>query len=286
MSAPPENTCLPAASKEDASIWPTPTLSSLTDSQVSLLTNYVQVPLDSVIPHILAIREKAWSIHPRPYIGQLRFLVLTLSESPSYSAILTHLKNDPNAKLLDLGCCFGQDIRKLIYDGAPASSIYGAELRSEFIELGFDCFRDRETIGATFLTANIFDPDSPLKGLEGKMNVVNIGLFLHQFDWNGQCKACERIVALLKPEKGVLVIGQQVGSLVQSDVVFRGGKNVTRQSEESFRRLWEEVGERTGSEWVVKARLDEGFGENVGEGTGAWDDADTRRLSFEVERVE
>ena len=94
-------------------------------------------------------RDKAWEIHPRPYIGQLRFLDLTLSESPSYPDILARLKNDPEAKFLDLGCCFGQDIRKLVYDGAPAPSLYGAELRREFVELGFDCFRDRDKIAAT-----------------------------------------------------------------------------------------------------------------------------------------
>lgn len=92
-------------------------------------------------------------------------------------------------------------------------------------------------------------------------------------------------MALLKPEKGALVVGQQVGGLVQGDVVFRGGKNVTRHNEGSFRKLWEEVGESTGSGWVVRARLDEGLGGNVGEGTGAWDDAGTMRLEFEVERV-
>lgn len=32
--------------------------------------------------------------------------------------------------------------------------------------------------------------------------------------------------------------------------------------------LWEEVGERTGSEWAVKARMDGGMGGNVGERRG------------------
>lgn len=137
-----------------------------------------------------------------------------------------------------------------------------------------------------FLIRDIFDADSPLKGLEGKTSVVSVGLLLHQFDRDGQRKACERIVALLKPAKGVLVIGQQVGSVVQSDVIFRGEKKVTRHNEEGFRRLWQEVGERTGSKWEIRATLDEGLGGNVGAGTGAWDDPDTMRLSFEVERVE
>lgn len=94
-----------------------------------------------------------------------------------------------------------------------------------------------------FLTANIFDPESPLQDLEGQMSVVNIGLFLHQFDWKDQSEACERILVILKPEKRALVVRQQVGSSVQSDVVFRGEKNVTRDNEHSFERLWKKVGE-------------------------------------------
>ncbi|KAL2075804.1 hypothetical protein VTL71DRAFT_747 [Oculimacula yallundae] len=259
---------LPATSRENENIWPTPTISSLNNKQLALFYGYSQIPSNYIIDHILAVRTKAWEIHPRPYIGQLRFLDLTLSASPSYPKILNLLNNDSDAKLLDLGCCFGQDIRKLIHDG-----------------LGFDCFLDRGKIGATFLIANIFDLESPLKALEGKMSVVSTGLFLHQFNIDEQRVACERIVALLKPEKGALVVGQQVGSLTLSDVAFRGGKSVTRHCEETFRELWEEVGEKTGSRWTVSAKLDEGLGWNIGEGTGAWDDPDTRRLCFEVKRL-
>ncbi|KAK0124311.1 hypothetical protein ONS95_009282 [Cadophora gregata] len=264
MSPTSTNTPLLAASKEGKSVWSSPTLSNLTDSQVTLLTDYSRLPLDSVIPHILAIREKAWPILSRLYIGQLRFLDPTLSESPSYPTILAHLKDSPNAMLLDLSCSFGQDLPKFIYVEAPASSLYGAELRSEFLVLGFDCFRDRETIGTT--------------DLDGMMSIVNIGLFLHQFDWDGQRRACKMIVALSRPEKGVLVLVHQIGSVVQSDVVFRGEKEVTRHSEESFKRPWEEVGKGTRGVWEIRVALNEGLGGNVGEETGVWDDADTRRL--------
>lgn len=186
-------------------------------------------------------------------------------------------------KLLDLGCCFGQDLRKLVHDGAPASSLYGADLRSEFIDLGYDLFLDRDRIGVQFLTADIFDPNSSLKQLDGQMSVVYIGLLLHLFDWEGQRKACERIVGFLKPEKGVLVLGQQVGCLVACDVMSGGERKVTRHDLASFEKLWKEVGERTGSQWEVRANLDEGLG--VGDGTRAWDRHETRRLVFEVERV-
>ncbi|CZT40800.1 uncharacterized protein RSE6_00457 [Rhynchosporium secalis] len=144
---------LPKANKENQNIWPTPTLAILTHSQISLLHQYANIPLDSTIPHVLSTRDQAWKVHPRPYIGQLRFLDLALSTFSSYPPILALLISDPDAKLLDLACCVGQEIQKLIHDSAVASSLYGAELRSEFIELGYGRVFDRGKIGVTFLIA-------------------------------------------------------------------------------------------------------------------------------------
>ena len=45
----------------------------------------------------------------------------------------------------------------------------------------------------------------------------------------------------------------------------------------TFERLWEEVGQRAGTKWEVKSKLNNGLGK--------WDDEKTRRLVFEVERV-
>jgi len=74
----------------------------------------------------------------------------------------------------------------------------------------------------------------------GKMDIVHIGLFLHLFDLDGQRKICERIVRLLKNEKGVLVLGTQVGSTKPKDVPFGVAKNVFRHDETTFEKLWKE----------------------------------------------
>lgn len=47
---------------------------------------------------------------------------------------------------LDLGTCLGQDVRKLIFDGAPVDSVYGTDLLAEFVEIGYDLFRDEEKL--------------------------------------------------------------------------------------------------------------------------------------------
>lgn len=71
-------------------------------------------------------RDKAWEVFPYPCIGQFRFLNLSLCQQPSYSSVLERLKG--GAKYVDIGCCLGQDIRRLVADGAPAENLYGAEL--------------------------------------------------------------------------------------------------------------------------------------------------------------
>jgi hypothetical protein len=177
-----------------------------------------------------------------------------------------------------------QDLRKLVHDGAPASQLHGAELEAPFIEMGYELFRDRETFKAQFMVADIFDmsADRPLSELEGKMDIVHVGLFLHLFDWPDQVAACERIVSILKPEAGVLVLGQQMGTTAPGRV-NHGHKILFKHDAATFEKLWAEVGEKTGTRWKVTANLDEGLG--IKEGKRKWDGGEARRLIFEVERV-
>lgn len=224
-------------------------------------------------------RDRAWEIYPYPCIGQLRFIDLSLRRSPSYPQVLKRLED--GASLLDLGCCCAQDLRKLVHDGAPSENLWGAELKGDFLELGYELFLDRETLKAHFMEADLFDVEGPLKQLEGKMDIIHIGLFLHLFDLEGQVKACERIVSLMKPEKGCLILGQQVGSLEPGPLTV--GSKMYKHNVESFERMWREAGERTGSEWKVTANINTGLG--VNQDKRASDGPDTRRLVFEIVRI-
>ena len=40
----------------------------------------------------------------------------------------------------------------------------------------------QETLGAKFIVADVFDLEGPLKTLEGSMDIMHVGLFLHLFD--------------------------------------------------------------------------------------------------------
>ena len=184
----------------------------------------------------------------------MRFLSLNLSQQPLYPEILTRVQN--GQKLMDVGCCFGQDIRKLVFDGAPAQNLYGLDLNDKFINLGYKLFRDNETLKASFVTGNLQDDSSDVSSVEGKMDIISIISFLHLFDWDGQIKAAKRLVALSAPKKGSVIMGRQLGSSVGEVFTSLDGvsKNY-RHNIASFERFWKQVGEETNTNWRAESWL-------------------------------
>ena len=148
--------------------------------------------------------------------------------------------------------------------------------------MGYRLFCDEGRLGATLLVGDVFDEAGPLAELRGTFDIIQAGLFFHLWDRDGQKRAAKNIVRLLKPEVGILLVGQQVGSSKPGEYPSARG-TMFRHDVGSWERFWEEVGEETGSKWVVRAVLDDGLGM---EARKAWDDGGTRRLGFEVERVE
>ena len=129
----------------------------------------------------------------------------------SYDTILQKLKS--GGKFLDVGCMFAQDTRKLVYDGVPAENVYGTDLHNEYFQYGYELFKDKNIIPMDhFIAANILDETDPgLKPLEGKIDVLNNGQFLHVFPLEEQKIVLKRFIELLKPEKGVIFIGRCAG---------------------------------------------------------------------------
>ena len=263
----------------------------------SLLEHYSRIPASAIDAHATQIRDKAWSIFPYPCIGQWRFLDLSISQQPAYGRVLDLLKegqDSGDAKLLlDLGCCFAQDIRKLIYDGAPAGNLYGCDLKAEFLELGFDLFADRGRCGAHFFVADVLaDNDGSgksggggLVALAGKVDVVYAASFLHIFSWEDQVRIAKRIIRILKPSRGSLVFGRQTGSVRGREELnkahgVRGTEKIWRHDVESFRKLWHVAGEETGSKWETWAELYE-----TAHTSSHWAEEGVRMLRFEVKRV-
>lgn len=306
----------------------------LPESTRQLFEYYSGVPSEQVIDHIQDMRSRAFAIYPYPCIGQLRFLNLSLSLHPLYPEVLSRLSSASDETtqhqslsitgqpsgiayqhlhpqiFLDLGCCLAQDLRKLVFDGAPSKNLYGLDIEKGFISLSYDLFRDHGTLKSQFVVADMFLPDEettdsdelrpsaqeastsprtivPLTSLDKRVSIIAANSFFHLYNYSDQLKLAKRVVRLLSPKRGSLILGRQVGSSVPGEYTAVNNKG-TRYAHDvaSFQRFWEHVAKEVGDgcRFRVEATLDEEeLGENKNQGTN-WSEPNIRRLRFGIWR--
>jgi SAM-dependent methyltransferase len=235
-------------------------------------------------------REEAWKIFPFPCIGQMRFLDFSLARMPSYDKILGRLCDSATpARLLDVGCCFGQDLRRLVVDGAPSESLVGLELKPQFLSLGYDLFADREFFKGKMMAGDIFDesPDGPVASLKGTIDIAHAASFFHLFNWDDQVNAGVHLVRLMKNAPDSLVLGRQLGSLTGEERPNATNPNSKMyfHSPDSFKRLWVVISERSGTNWDVNAWLEGATSHMKRADKQKWIDNSTQLLYFEVRQT-
>ena len=214
-----------------------------------------------------------------PCIGQWTFLQPSISAFPKYQAILSRVKD--SATVLDLGCALGQDLRRLAADGAPSENMYASDLRPELWEIGYDLFRDRDTMKARFIQADIFDSNTPLRDLNGKMDIIFACQFLHLFSWKKQFEALKKIVDMSR--LGTCLVGYQVGRVDPVELQRPWGV-LFYHDVDSFNELWRQVAEETGTRWAVDASLVDLSQWGAEKEDYEWMSADSRGLNFVVTR--
>lgn len=190
-----------------------------------------------------------------------------------------------NQIFLDLGCGFGQDIRALAVAGAPTQNLYGSDLRKEFWDLGYELFNDKGKLKSPFIQADLLAGNGSLPGglkeLKGKVDVLYAGSLLHLFDYEGQIQVCELIIELLKPVKDSVVLGRQVGNVVAGETPRKttDSNRMYRHNDESFKKMWKDLGEKTGTKWKVEVVM----GDGGQMGSSRWD-PNFRDLQFAIFR--
>lgn len=116
----------------------------------------------------------------------------------------------PSPVFLDVGTCLGQDIRKLIFDGAHLNHLYGAHILPQFISRGYDLFLDSAKLRrAQFLApVDIFHPTSRLSDFSGRVDVLHANSLVHLFSWEDQVRAGEEGGKLAQAGQGECSAGQ------------------------------------------------------------------------------
>ena len=226
-----------------------------------------------------------------------------LSLHPQYPALLTRLTSPTNPsppRLLDLGTCLGQDLRKLVFDGVPVEQLYGSDIFSDFEQAGTMLFRDEENFAGHFIAADLLVEDAnesmgELVKTEGTWDVVSAFMVLHIWDYKTQITACKRILKLLKPEKGSLLIGASTGSVKPGEEWFKPPlvpqeRSIFRHSKETFMHMWSEIEADQGVKVKVECTYDDegerGARNKEDEGKGKghfFKGGDQRRLYYSVE---
>jgi len=177
------------------------------------------------------------SFFPYRCIKEWRFMVPRVLSHPLYATVVK--PRLPTAKILDIGCCMGTDIRQFLIDGAQASNIVGIDISEEYINLGFELFEDKEKTKDCFQIVDILKEKTEAeteteKGKEderiitehtvkhgsyeeilarhgGTFDFVYAGSVLHLLLEDQVIKLLERVKPLLKSESGIF-FGQTVGS--------------------------------------------------------------------------
>ena len=220
----------------------------------------------------------------------MRFLSCHLRRLPFYKEVLDRLKT--GATFCDAGCCFAQELRWLVNDGIPSEQLSGFDLEHEFINMGYELFRDKDRLKSTLVSGNVLaargsTEGAPLTALEGKNDVVFCSSFLHVWDWDQMIIAAKRLVSLTRPRTGSMIVGKQLGSRTARsyEMPTANGSNY-RHNPESMERFWKQVGTEMGQTWVAEAELYEGF-ELVENKNHAWSDGDDQSMIwFKAIRVE
>lgn len=191
----------------------------------------------------------------------------------------------------------------MVLDGATPENLYASDLHPEFLDIGYDLFKDRETLKSTVFAADIFNAADPnFVALNGKIDLIWAGSFLHLFSYPATIEVLKQLIKLSNPVVGSLIVGKQLGHIDAGEFVIQGsdpaarspstttstqagsveGDKTTslfRHNEESFKKMWDDVSEQTGTKWAVWVEQKEYQGQAKGVPKGSLS------LSFCVKRL-
>lgn len=85
----------------------------------------------------------------------------------------------------------------------------------DFVNLGYELFRDEDSLRSKFLISNLMQPASAsaLKNIRGGTDIVYASSFFHLFTLEEQFKLAVEVVGILRQQNGSMILGRQLGSV-------------------------------------------------------------------------
>jgi hypothetical protein len=106
-------------------------------------------------------------------------------------------------------------------------------------------------LNSLFLAADILAPESVLNQMQGKIDIIWTGSFLHLFNWETQLLAMKHILKLLKPNPDGLVVGRLMGNSTAGEYSHPSApqKTMYRHDAQSFKKLFHAAADSFGEKW-------------------------------------
>lgn len=121
---------------------------------------------------------------------------------------------------------------------------------------GYELFNDRDSLKSPFIEADILDENSPLvKDFAGQFSFINAMSFFHLFKYETQKIVAKRIVTLLRPQPGSVLVGRHVGHEIPGECDEETMLGYCH-NEQSWKEFWDGIGKETGTKWSVEASQD------------------------------
>ncbi|VDC02710.1 unnamed protein product [Peniophora sp. CBMAI 1063] len=204
------------------------------------------------------VQRRAYAVYPYVCIHRFAFTRLKIANHFAYPQLLALPKSRPRAIFLEVGCCFGQDLRKAIADGYPAKDTIASDLRQGFWDVGLDLFT--AVPPPPFVQADVFElnketsaptPEPPadlstltsLTPLRAHVAAIHASSVFHLFDFEQQEAFARALASLLSNEPGSMIFGVHSGQPVKKTVkrLINGAGEQHAHSPDSWREMWEGI---------------------------------------------
>ncbi|KAF8905736.1 hypothetical protein CPB84DRAFT_1835288 [Gymnopilus junonius] len=222
-----------------------PSLYSLDPDEQEFFKELTGIQDDEILKHhILFIQAKAYDLYGYPCIRRFLFAKLKIARDPAYKNVIKLLQTHNDPIFLDIGCCFGNDARKLVHDGWPAENVIASDLQAGFWRYGHELFKSTpETFTAAFIPGSLNTLTS-LTPLRHRISAIHASAFFHLFSEERQLVLAKRLAVLLLPKSGSIIFGQHVvmpvkGIRTESGIP-QSDYSMFCHSPESWRTLWVE----------------------------------------------